>query len=226
MITYTGRVFDINSINANDIDIADIAHSLSYQCCFGGHCHQYYSVAEHSVRVSWAAERYATNATKSLDPNDRSPTFTRDQIVAIAISGLMFNTYDVYDSNENQPAIKEAIKERFGLSDYEPGIVRIAKNKVMATAMRDMLDCHPRLLKHEPSAAPIRPWSAERAELRFLLRFQQLFPRESLDTALERLIPWDVMEAIPLSVPANERREMLIMRLMLNETKKRETNED
>jgi hypothetical protein len=50
--TYTGKKFYPLTATIDDIDIEDIAHSLSMQCRFNGHCYVFYSVAEHSVLIA------------------------------------------------------------------------------------------------------------------------------------------------------------------------------
>lgn len=50
--TYTGQQFNYSHLEIERIDIRDIAHSLSQQCRFGGHCLRFYSVAQHCVFVS------------------------------------------------------------------------------------------------------------------------------------------------------------------------------
>ena len=57
--TYTGRAFHALDPRADEVFIEDIAHALALQCRFGGHCRVPYSVAEHSVRVSWLVGRLA-----------------------------------------------------------------------------------------------------------------------------------------------------------------------
>lgn len=40
-----------------DVRVVDIVHSLAMQCRYLGHCREFYSVAEHSVKVCVMAER-------------------------------------------------------------------------------------------------------------------------------------------------------------------------
>lgn len=50
--TYTGILFDPFHPKIEDINIYDIAHALSNECRYAGHCSKFYSVAEHSVIIS------------------------------------------------------------------------------------------------------------------------------------------------------------------------------
>ena len=55
---FSGNAFWPLDPRADEIDIVDIAHSLSMQCRYGGHALAFYSVAEHSVLLSrWLAEQ-------------------------------------------------------------------------------------------------------------------------------------------------------------------------
>jgi uncharacterized protein len=50
--TASGIKFHFLDPRQDEIDILDIAHSLSNQCRFTGHTSEFYSVAEHSILVS------------------------------------------------------------------------------------------------------------------------------------------------------------------------------
>lgn len=48
---YSGTYFDPFEPDIDLIKIEDIAHGLSLQCRFGGHTHNFFSVAQHSCNV-------------------------------------------------------------------------------------------------------------------------------------------------------------------------------
>lgn len=52
MQTFSGALYWPMDPRPEDVNILDIAHSLSMQCRYTGHVSKFYSVAEHSVHVS------------------------------------------------------------------------------------------------------------------------------------------------------------------------------
>lgn len=52
MTLFSGEMVDIAKITDDQIKITDIAHALSLNCRFGGHCKYHYSIATHSCHVA------------------------------------------------------------------------------------------------------------------------------------------------------------------------------
>ncbi len=57
MRTFSGKLIDPFAMTAKDVDLLDIAHSLSRQCRFNGHTQGHLSVARHSINVADWVER-------------------------------------------------------------------------------------------------------------------------------------------------------------------------
>ncbi|PSR53888.1 phosphohydrolase [Adhaeribacter arboris] len=51
--TYSGLQVELLEPRADQIELEDIAHGLAMKCRFSGQTNQFYSVAEHSVRVAY-----------------------------------------------------------------------------------------------------------------------------------------------------------------------------
>jgi len=166
--TFTGGMFFPLAPRREDIDIRDIAHSLSMQCRFNGHCRVFYSVAEHSVRVShavpekhalWgllhdAAEAYLTDLPKPV--KDQMPSFIEleDELL-----GFLLNY--------------------FGLSMPMPPEVKLADVQLLMTEARDLMAPPPESwgIDTQPLPEKIVPMSSTEAETAFLERFAELTNR-------------------------------------------------
>lgn len=165
--THSGRRFYPLDPRVDEIDINDIAHSLSNQCRFAGHCTTFYSVAQHCVFVSLTC--HPDEAAEGL-MHDSPETY----LVDIPSPLKKMPEFEAYRKAEQKVA--EVIAARFGLQPIEPPSVKIADKRMLATEARDLTMTEGRgwSTVHEPYDFHIKPWSPEYAKTKFLARFNEL----------------------------------------------------
>jgi hypothetical protein len=172
--TFTGKEFHFLDPTHEQIDIRDIAHSLAYTCRYTGHSRKFYSVAEHSILVSYLA----------IDP----------------LAGLLHDASEAYITDIASP-IKPHLSNYKELEDMIMG--RIAsKFGFIYPLDPDIKDCDSTQLKTEakhllrsggypwahlyPTRRPhgITPncWSPEEAEAKFLERFKEVYNVTDFDS--------------------------------------------
>ena len=155
--------------NPDDIWIDDIAHALSNQCRFAGHTCVFYSVAEHSVRVSQLCR--PEDALWGL-LHDASEAFLSD--VPAPLKELP--EYEAYRAAEC--SLQGTIAVRFGLSTEQPRSVTEADRTVLGIEIRDLLKPvdapQPGTMPQKNKLAIRNPWQPRIAKARFLSRFREL----------------------------------------------------
>jgi hypothetical protein len=165
--TYTGRRFNPTCPNPEAIVIQDIAHALSMQCRFSGHCREFYSVAQHSVLVS-----HTCNFEDALWGllHDASEAYLIDVPRPLKQSGK-FQAYIDFET-----VMQKAVCQRFGLDEQEPSSVKRADKILLATEARDLMSpLHPDWRQPmEPLPFIIEPWEPARAKKEFLKRYSIL----------------------------------------------------
>ena len=161
-----GRRFWPLDPRPDEVHIEDIANALSRICRFGGHCRFFYSVAEHSVRVS--RECCPREALAGL-LHDAAEAYIGDLIRPLKVQPEL-SGYRVAEG-----WVEAVIAERFGLAELMTPSVREADEILLATEKRDLfLGAGDWRLSHPPLDAPIIPWTSTRAAAEFLLRFKEL----------------------------------------------------
>lgn len=175
--TYTGRQFWPLDVRPEDLVLDDIAHALALQCRFNGHVREFYSVAEHSVRVSWVLEQGG-------------------QPVEIQLWGLLHDAPEAYIGDMVRPLKKSpgmeaycrvddemlaVVAERFGLSLPVPAAVWQADDALLHAEARDLLNPCPDRWWSDAHAHPVKiaPVSPGSAEFMFVERFTQLTAKRS-----------------------------------------------
>lgn len=163
----SGSYFDFQSPESSTFDILDIAHSLSNICRYTGHCHTFYSVAQHSVLVSFAVpEEHAFAGLM----HDAAEAFIGDMSRPLK---LMLPDYRRIEAR-----IEAALFSRYGLPQQLPKCVKDADNVLLRTEQRDLMradsHCWSATDGVDPLPDRINPIHPKEAELLFLRRFWML----------------------------------------------------
>lgn len=167
ILTASGRYFNFLSLESNTFDIEEIAHALSNICRFTGHTREFYSVAQHSVMVSY------------LVPSED------------ALAGLLHDAAEAFLGDVSRPlkqllpdykALEKMVEaetfKRLGLPLTLPHSVKHADLVMLATEQRDLMPPHNDewidLTGISPLAETLMPWDSIHSKAMFLGRYSEL----------------------------------------------------
>ncbi|HEV7236976.1 MAG TPA: hypothetical protein VGN15_12380, partial [Ktedonobacteraceae bacterium] len=169
--TYTGiHVYPLDA-RVEEIDLEDIAHALSNLCRYTGHTSKFYSVGEHSVRVSEYLEGMSSMATARVGLlHDATEAYLNDIARPIKHSPGFGPAYRTAEQR-----LYEVIAQKFDLPKKLPEVVHHADDTLLVTEMRDLMGVKSFWPNApEPLSGSIEPWTPARAKKAFLNRYQYL----------------------------------------------------
>ena len=168
--THSGIAFDVLDPDPEAVCIEDIATALGKLCRFNGHTTRFYSVAEHSVHMSYVLEGDG-----------------------LALEGLLHDAAEAYVGDVARPLkeqldgfaeiegrVLDAVAEAFGLSFAfeQQAAVKEADLRMLATERDQLLvPCERPWQSIEGVASYRRPlggWTPEQASATFLHRFSHI----------------------------------------------------
>ena len=157
--TYTGKKFYPLDPRPEDICIEDIAHSLANTCRYNGHSKKFYSVAQHSVIMSYAP---IIGDPRWFLMHDAAEAYISD--VPRPIKPMLAE----FKSIENM--ILGAVAEKFNLGNPNHPSIRHADAVMLATEKRDVLNTPVEweIILPKPLEEIIYPWTPTMAEELFL----------------------------------------------------------
>jgi 5'-deoxynucleotidase YfbR-like HD superfamily hydrolase len=182
ILTHAGRYVDPLALRPEDVTIEDIAHALSNQCRFSGHVSEFYSVAEHSVRVARRVDSLR-NWTKTGFPEVALYALLHDASEAYLVDmprPLKYNTEFGRLYREAEDRAMDAILAAFGVKpdDIDETDTKRADLVLLATEVRDLMPpwhewaCLDGIVELDDRIAP---WSPAEARREFLAMFASLY---------------------------------------------------
>ena len=164
--TFTGKKFHFLNPQPEEISIVDIAHHLSMLCRFTGACKRFFSVAEHSIRVSW------------ILPDKLQLVGLLHDAAEAYINDISRPVKYTHKLEETETIISKVIGGKYGVNLKDP-LIKEADNILIATEARDLManmDSWSEL--PEPLPGIITPWDSITAKWRFLNLFKSLGGRD------------------------------------------------
>lgn len=182
--TSGGKKFWPLNPRKGDVDIHDIAHALSNECRYNGHCSSFYSVAQHSVLLSIAmAGKGLARAALLHDASeaylkDLPRPVKRDKTIRAAYAAAEDRLMRCIASALDVPW--SAIQDP-RVSEYDHAILTPEMTALMSFK-------EPRINNGLLSAMRITPWPPRLAEYRFLAAWHGIagpHPAKSPEDCLE-----------------------------------------
>jgi hypothetical protein len=177
---YSGRTFYPMDPRTEDVNIVDIAHALSMQCRYAGHCLRFYSVLEHSVHIAdWLLPRYGTETALCGLLHDATETYLVDvpRPVKPHLGGYKAAELNIW---------RKAIAPAFGLPLEIPAAVHEADTRILLDERAQNMSP----AKYEGGWPDVEPlgvmlhfWPPEVGELWFLTRYRQLVAARNVKVA-------------------------------------------
>ncbi len=136
--TYSGRFVDTSDPDPASIALEDIAHSLANTCRYGGHCQEFYSVAEHAVFCSKRLERQGYGHEKQLAAlhHDDAEAFLMD--IPRPLKPLLGEVYETL-SNQMDEAICAGLGLPFTAAAFHDTIVKVVDTWALLVEARFLL---------------------------------------------------------------------------------------
>jgi uncharacterized protein len=167
--TVTGRKIYFDRLDKMEYDIEDIAHALALRVRWSGHVKYFYSIAQHSVMVSYLVRPENQMAALLHDASEAYlPDFPSPLKWYLADKGI-----DFLKSMEGQ--IDATIAKQYGFKYPRDPEVKAADIMMLATEHAQLMPLGgERQYMRTPLTEPLSCWHWEKAKSIFLSRFDTI----------------------------------------------------
>lgn len=163
--TVSGHKISLLTPSPDEIDIDDIAHSLSFLCRYNGQLESFYSVAEHCILVSQGVEsllRFYSSQKTEMDRflmytgclSNPDPLTKEKLIVDFALSALLHDAAEAYIGDVTSPlknllpqyrAIEKIIEKtiyiKYGIGHLSPhdDLIKLMDYTLLSTEIEEYI---------------------------------------------------------------------------------------